>query len=346
MTNMNVRAFIIGDPHFSPKKILQGKEFIKRCLSAARKAEPDFIVCLGDILDTHETVKVPAHNLAEKFLNELSRIAHTYLLIGNHDLINHTQFLTTNHIFGPFKKWKGLTIVDDITEAYYGDKNFIFCPYVPNGRFIEALQTVEEDGILWDMATCIFAHQEFKGCKMGCFISETGDEWDPEYPPVISGHIHDAQYVEPNIHYVGSAMQHAFGEKCNKRVWIVDFKESQNFEKEEIDLGLKGKKIVNIEYEDIEDFDKSILEKFDVRINLKATREQFATFRKSRLYVELVGLGVKFSHDLILENKDLKSALNMEMVSSNFIDVLIELLPTKSTEVQRAYENVSKLVRV
>ena len=104
------------------------------------------------------------------------------------------------------KKWDNVCVVDKPIITKIGEVNIAMCPYVPNGRFVEALSTTI--GNDWRNCRMIFAHQEFKGCKMGHIISTEGDEWSDEYPPIISGHIHDYQKIN-NIFYPGSAIQHS-----------------------------------------------------------------------------------------------------------------------------------------
>ena len=86
-------------------------------------------------------------------------------------------------------------------------------------RFIEALETSEHD---WKSSLLIFAHQEFKGCKMGAIESIDGDTWSTEYPPIISGHIHSNQTLDTNVYYPGSAMQNAFGDP-NNIIAVIDW---------------------------------------------------------------------------------------------------------------------------
>ena len=76
---------------------------------------------------------------------------------------------------------------------------FLFVPYVPPGRFVEALETYKN--INWKDVDCIFAHQEFYGCKMGAILSEEGDKWESKWPLVVSGHIHSRQWINKNIYY-------------------------------------------------------------------------------------------------------------------------------------------------
>ncbi len=67
-------------------------------------------------------------------------------------------------------------------------------PYVPPGRFVEALNIIDNEW--WKNVNCIFAHQEFYGCKMGAIESIEGDKWDHSFPLVISGHIHSEQRLK------------------------------------------------------------------------------------------------------------------------------------------------------
>ena len=169
-------------------------------------------------------------------IEQLSQIAPTYVLIGNHDLINHSQFLTDNHIFNPMKKWPNVFIADtmpqvlQIEDSDGEERTFVFCPYTPPGRFAEALNKIVPLGYTWELADAIFAHQEFEGCKMNQITSEEGDVWDPAFPPVISGHIHDAQTVGENVFYPGSAIQHGFGESAGKRIWFINWEPDEEGE--------------------------------------------------------------------------------------------------------------------
>jgi predicted MPP superfamily phosphohydrolase len=99
----DIKFFVIGDTHFRLRFLKEGNEFINACVSQVRKCKPDFIVCLGDTLDTHADVNVLVYNVAYDFFKQLGSIAPVYVLIGNHDLINGSQCLTTNHIFNALK---------------------------------------------------------------------------------------------------------------------------------------------------------------------------------------------------------------------------------------------------
>jgi len=290
------RALIVGDIHFKTKNVLRAREFVNACIAAAEQYKPDFIVLLGDILDTHEIVRTQPYKIATEFIEELSKIAEVFVLIGNHDYINQLQFLTENHPFNPLKKWDNVTIVDKVVDRVIGDKQFTFVPFVPPGRFVEALDTCVD----WKSSECIFAHQEFKGCKMGAMISICGDEWKDSYPKVISGHIHNEQKIGGNIWYTGSAIQHSFGEESNKFIWSVEWGDKQSIEK--VDLGLKRKKMIYTSMEDVEKYMTKSFKNEEIKMNIKGRMEEFKVFRKSKNYAELIRKGVKIVFNPIKED--------------------------------------------
>lgn len=338
-----VTSLVIGDPHFRYKNISTGIEFINRCVKLARELEPTFIVLLGDILDTHEIVRVQPHKLACEFIEKLSEIAQTYVLIGNHDLINHTQFLTDNHIFNPLKEWKDVTIVDKPVYVEYENNTFVMCPYVPNGRFIEALNTLvkEEGADMWENVDCIFAHQEFRGCMMGIKPSTTGDEWDENFPPVISGHIHDEQVVGTNIFYTGSAIQHSFGESAKKKIWFVTFDISDDppyFGVEKYDLGMKRKKIIKTDVYKIKELDLDDLqEKYEIKLSINGTEDEIKVFRRGQKFKELQQHNIRYTFKIqeTVSEYDLPQTENI-----SFLSVFETLVSQKDENIQTIYKEI------
>ncbi len=97
-------------------------------------------------------------------------------------------------------------------------RRYTFVPYVPNGRFVEALGMAPG----WETSELIFAHQDFKGAVYNGLASDTGDLWDSEdLPMVISGHIHDYQEL-PKVVYPGSPIQHAASERADKTLYWIE----------------------------------------------------------------------------------------------------------------------------
>jgi DNA repair exonuclease SbcCD nuclease subunit len=282
------RILVIGDPHFRIDNVPEVELFIELTEKLARERSPDFIVILGDVLHTHERLHTIPLNLAYDFIKRLSIIAFTYVLVGNHDYIQNQQFLTQNHWMNAMKAWANVCIVDQVEKKEESDQKFIFCPYVPNGRFEEALNTLPG----WETATCIFAHQEFYGCKMGAIVSVEGDPWNEDFPLVISGHIHSKQRPQKNILYTGSALQHAFGESEKNILLFCSFIPGKDPVFEEIDLGLPRKKIVYMDMDKVETYVAPKTDD-DLKLSLTGSYEEFKAFKKTEKFKELTKEGVK-----------------------------------------------------
>lgn len=333
----NVKALVIGDPHFQVSNIAEVEEFIRKTILIVQSNTFDFVVVLGDILHTHEKIHVIPFKLACRFLKLLSKYAPTFLIIGNHDYINNQQFLTDNHAFNSLKRWENITIVDRIRIKYYNGHKFVFCPYVPNNRFEEALNTIIEKEKRWDDATCIFAHQEFYGCQLNpVAVSQYGDIWPEEYPLVISGHIHKEQRLQSNIYYPGSCMQHSFADPETKTIAMITFSERKQFTIQRIDMEMTRKKIVYIDMDKIDNYQPK--ENEHVKLVVRGTSEQFKVFRRCDKYKSLVNQGIKlvFVPVKILDDEFVKPQ------KQNVLDILEELIRQEDSYVHSAFQALSQ----
>jgi DNA repair exonuclease SbcCD nuclease subunit len=324
---------VIGDPHFQQTNIVEVDLFIDRLLTLVRNRSVDYIVVLGDVLHFHERVHTTPLNKAYELVKKLRERAPVYILVGNHDYTSNQAFLTEDHWMNAMKEWKNVIIVDKVVELI-DDYNqvFLFVPYVPPGRFIEALKTHPTD---YKKATAIFAHQEFQGCKMGMIVSTEGDTWHESLPPVISGHIHSKQTIK-NIYYTGSAMQHAFGESEKNIIAYMTF-EDKKFTLEENDLDLPRKKIVYKSLDEIEDYDPSKKSKDHIKLTLSGTQEEFKAFKKTKKYKEIVDSGAKMvfkSKKIDAGNEEVKDEYDFGIVLDKLIDI------EKNPYLREVYEKV------
>ena len=239
----DVKILFIGDPHIKFGNILEIEKLIEGLVKICESNTIDLIVIAGDMLDDHEKIWTMALNKSYEMIDKLRKYTEVYILVGNHDYISNVQFLSTHHWMNGLKKWDNVTIVDKVIDKTINNKLFMFVPYVTNGRFEEALNTNTSP---WNKATCIFAHQEFYGCKMGAITSVSGDNWSKDNPFVVSGHIHSRQYPQENIYYPGSALQIAFGESEKNVIPLITFTDNDH-SINEIDLMLPRKKIVYVD---------------------------------------------------------------------------------------------------
>lgn len=272
-----MKILCIGDPHIR----LESLHLIDLMMERIQQhdLQPTVIVVLGDVLHTHERLHTTALNYAVKFVDFLATIAPTYVLVGNHDYCNNSQFLTENHWMNALKTRPNIHIVDKVTPiGSYG----LCVPYVPVGRFQEALDTIDD----WQDRKVIFAHQEFRGCHMGAIVSQEGDPWSTNLPFVISGHIHSNETLPEGVYYPGSSIQHAFGESNKNIVALVTLGEQRVPHIKEIDLELPRKIMI---YKTVDDVKNVTIPKdqHKYKLVLKGNHDAFKTFQKSKEYKQL-----------------------------------------------------------
>ena len=247
-----MKIFVIGDPHFKNSNIDDMDILTSKILEKVIQTKPDLIVILGDVLDRHSNIQMTPLNRAITFFENLQKYAKLYILIGNHDRKNNQDFLSDEHPFPAVHKWNNVFIVNKPIIHKINGYIMTFVPYVPPGRFLEALNYVEG----WNHSKCIFAHQEFYGCKNGTIFSLVGDKWDENYPLCISGHIHDYCELQENIIYVGTPLQNSYGEKLDKTISIFNF-DQNSYTHERIDLRIAKKIMHEITFDQIMNYDLS-----------------------------------------------------------------------------------------
>jgi hypothetical protein len=226
---------------------------------------------------------------------------------------SNSEFLTENHWLNALKKWPNLTIIDKVHD--YGD--YLMCPYVYPGRFIEALETKCPDGS-WKNKKIIFAHQEFVDCQMGAIKSKDGDKWNIEWPQVISGHIHDTQTID-KIFYPGAPLQHSFGDTDKRIVASINLSDLAIVE---YPLNVPKKYIIHT---DITNLKSNLLKNYDKngkkKIKLEATTEEFKIFKESKDYKDLIRQGIKFQL-VTTKNEPMKETPK----NGNFLEILEKLI--------------------
>ena len=341
---MTLNILCIGDIHIQTSNTVDIKKFTEKVYEYIKINNEiiDIIVLMGDILHTHERLHTIPFNIANNMIEQLSKIKPLYILVGNHDYINNSQFLTDNHWMNCFKNKHNIFVVDKTIIYNHNNLNVIMSPYVPDGRFIESLNLSQTtNNFNWKKADCVLAHQLFDGAKMGAIVAENVEKWDESFPYLISGHIHDKQKLQNNLYYTGSSIQHAFGESHDKTICLV--KIDTSIQLEEIDLDLPKKQIL---YYDIETIDPSINKENEIeiekilkildtcnthyKITITGNFEQFKVFKKNPVYTKLQKNDTKivFKNKLvdILNKKHLINTTLENSSNLSFQDILYELV--------------------
>lgn len=246
---------VVGDPHLKENLLFESRELVRKIVEHARENPPRFIVILGDVLDRHNIYEAFAFDLMNTFLRDLYQIAKTFVLVGNHDRVNNSDFLSGVSPFSPMHEWDQtrIRIADKpISETIDGEE-YIFAPYVPEGRFIESLNLHLPH---WQKARAIFAHNTVKGARVakretGDVIANNIDEWRLDYPQLIAGHLHEGHEFN-NILYVGTPKQQNDSESEDKGIFRMKF--SPQFTYVKIPLHFPPKRKIEISADILESF--------------------------------------------------------------------------------------------
>jgi DNA repair exonuclease SbcCD nuclease subunit len=322
-------ALIVGDQHFKIDNMPLINKFINQVVDFIKNKNPDFVVLLGDMLHTHERLHTLPLNKAYEFIDAVRKLCKTYILVGNHDHINGTQFLTQNHWLNGLKEWDNVIVADTVFQDYIKGEKFIFTPYVPPGRFEDALNTLEDD---WKDTMCIFAHQEFYGCKMGGVLSVEGDKWSLDYPNIISGHIHDNQTIQKNIYYPGSTLEISYGQTKENIIAYVEFIDINTYNLEEIKLKMPQKKIIHFDIENVDEYNHQGTTEDEIKLSLNGEYTEFKTFKKTKKYKDLIKKGVKIvfkpkKKDIKVKSEKLSKIINDNTEDlANFSKIINEII--------------------
>lgn len=327
---MNYRTLAIGDLHFKLSNLSDQIELERRICEEVDRHKPDVLILMGDSLDSHETVYTPCLNAFQAMVMRLSKRIKVIILIGNHDYINNQCFLTKEHPFNSMKLWPNVQIIDRPTIIAPG---IAACPYVPNGRFREALDTLDS----WQELRAIFCHQEIRGAKLGPIESQTGDEWDARLPFLISGHIHERQYIEDSIGqhtlYIGIPMDTAFDKNPERSISLFEFDDS-SFREEIIHLDLPRKLTFDLRIENTKTFVPP--SNTHVRIHLFGTSAEINAFRKTK-----AGQTFYKTYKVIPKPED-DQTIRSGLERKSYLSLLKETVDKEDELVKMAFEEVTQ----
>jgi DNA repair exonuclease SbcCD nuclease subunit len=365
----------IGDIHIKTKNFPDVNILLKEIekhLQEMKENPYDLIVVMGDTLDTHRRLDSECLSKATEYFLILEKYSPVYIITGNHDLVNNSQYLTDKHWLNPFKSTKHrFVVIDTVVDANIDGFRIIAIPYVPDGFFHKALcEKLGDDYYTNNKPSIIFGHQMFNGTSMGGIDSfKDAEDWNYDIQ-VITGHVHDKQTIpipksKKTIYYTGSSLQHAFGEKHDKTIASVYLSKDENGEDEikieEIKLDLPIRKIVYCDISEIEkklsklEYEKIESGMLKIKMSIKGPSEDYKSFIKTKLYREHEKKGIKFDfkgefkdelykHLTKFEKKEKSLNSNIEFQEMKHVDFfhLLDLNIKKDKELLNLHERIKK----
>lgn len=304
-----MRILVVGDPHY--KRTNQEETDLLE--SEVDRLIPlvDEVVILGDVLDRFSLR--PLCRVKAWFVALSSKIP-TTVLIGNHEREDNTDYLSNIHPYVGMDRSNLTIVATPLRRA-----NVLYVPYVPPGRFKEAISTCVPAEELKDLSL-IFAHQSIVGCS----DPKSLDVWDSNVK-VISGHIHNRGVLchgttgslssEWNVYYPGAPLCNNFGDELQRYLSIVD---TETLQVEEVPVASIPRLtlILTMNYTE-EDLD--LLERANsyTRVEILGTHAERTILRNSSQVAEARKRGADISSQVSVlpEGKKLKSGERVDFLT-------------------------------
>lgn len=206
----------LGDPHAKRNNLEESERLLSFVEQKAIELGVDRIEILGDLFHTHAELNLFVLEFWDRWLDRLSAICETIVLVGNHD--QSGNYNSVHNSLAVFKRINrdNLKIVENTRmEGVYG-----YVAYVHDKeRFITLANSLAESG-----ATVLVCHQTIQGSKFdnGMYAPEGIDSTriSEKFIHIISGHIHGEQEFGRVI-YPGTARWDTASD-ANKRkgIWL------------------------------------------------------------------------------------------------------------------------------
>lgn len=329
------KIFLIGDTHIglgypnsTEKWTKVHKEYFGDFLIPMLKREVrpgDIIIHLGDLFDNRNIIPINLLNYGMDVIEQLSKIAPTHIIIGNHDLWSKST--SEINSIRPFRYMPNVFVYDKATKIEYNGLNLLMMPYVESRT--EQIKQISEN------RDChyLFCHSDLNGAKM--HLTSTGhknpDKIDvaefSKFRKVYSGHIHIRQDSK-NFTFVGSTFQMDRNDAGDQKgIYVLDTDdETESFIENRVSPVFKKYRVVD--EKSIEDLDA--LKGSKDYIDLSISNNLLISSRKLRRKLEAMLEGgnfasVEYIDDIVKKAEDGEPIAESVESKDDAIDISIQL---------------------
>lgn len=315
-------AIFLTDTHLSIDNHKQILDIFSQVISETLKRNLNIVYHLGDIFDSRKAQ--PQENLMcflkilEMFKeNDIKLIA----ISGNHDKNDygsHESFLF------PFRSEESFLLYDQYDKSIeiHKDIDLWLLPFFSdekyNEKYISLVGKLKKSKI-----NILGTHIGFKGAIMNSGKTIDHGPEGGEFDLTLVGHYHDRQEIfGKKIVYIGSALQHNFGENNEKGFTVLNYDEkSKTIDYDFIQS--KFKEFVNIRLLNSEDFQESLIEAkklkelgCEVKIHIKDNKYKLSNINRN----DAEALGIKCVLDI--EN-DVIDTISSDNISKHTEETII-----------------------
>lgn len=140
-----------------------------------------------------------------------------YSIIGNHDKVDQSK---SESYLSPYKYFPNIHIIDEYEFIEIGGRELILLSYFTEIEYYSLLEEIVKLNV---SDSLLLTHIDIQGFTMnGNNISEHGFNKSifSSFRKVLVGHYHDYS-CKDNIEYIGSSLQHNYGESYEKGIRIL-----------------------------------------------------------------------------------------------------------------------------
>jgi DNA repair exonuclease SbcCD nuclease subunit len=217
---MSFKVLRIGDPHVKVNNLEEMDAFMSWLSEVIMKENPDRLEILGDLFHTHAILRVEVIDFWNHWLDHLSDLVETVVLVGNHDMASASNdSLNALSVFSRMRK-KNLKII----ELPRVEGIFAYVPYIHDrNRFCDLA-----NGLASGEARVLVCHQTFSGSRYenGFYAPDGIDPALINFDLIISGHIHSRQRFGKVI-YPGTFKWDTNADANEEKgIWLVEHDDS------------------------------------------------------------------------------------------------------------------------
>lgn len=301
-------AVCISDIHFNLQNLELASSALESALEHAKLLNIPLIIA-GDLQDTKAIIRAEIANRLISIFSSYPTVQ-TYLLVGNHDLVNEKGSIHALNYLRPY-----LNIID--FKVWIPDlfPNVLFIPYHSDNEDLTKFLKEITPG------TIVIMHQGFIGAAMGDYIQDktSVDPEDVKHLTVISGHYHRHQTIG-TVTYIGSPYTISFGEANDGDKGFIVLNDDGTFTR--VILGLRAHCIFNLS---LDNLSTSILPSDQdlVWVKLSGSYSELQKVNKKDLGENLLGHS-NFRLELIpTDSKEIEQPKEL-MTDTQILDTIID----------------------
>ena len=228
MSTKKALAVFSTDWHLKKENIDQISKLIVQQCELAKKLEVEYIIGLGDVLDSRVSQREEILTAFADILDIIHSYGLKFILIpGNHD---KTLYTSNNSFLTPYRHHPCLTLVSREGYLPFRDQDVYlhFLPFWDEAIWIEMFNKlkghINESEKKFAGKQILCTHIAVTGSKNndGTFVSsEISPKIFKDYFKVFSGHYHDQQQIGSNFYHIPSIQQNNFGENPDKGFTVL-----------------------------------------------------------------------------------------------------------------------------